>query len=157
MRRIKIGIVFLFLLLAPCALLAQEEIVLKGNVSDPHGNALPNALVQLIAHHQVVSQSKSGADGQFLLKIRSSGEFTIKVESPGFRTESRAVTVHVSGHPEIAISMSQVASRNENVTVTADINESDVLSPDPAEKVFVHQDLLDANPGRPGAPISIPG
>jgi uncharacterized protein involved in tellurium resistance len=157
MRRIKIGIVFLFLLLAPCALLAQEEIVLKGNVSDPHGNALPNALVQLIAHNQLVSQSKSGADGQFLLKISSSGEFTIKVESPGFRTESRAVTVHVSGNPEIAISMSQVASRNENVTVTADINESDVLSPDPAEKVFVHQDLLDANPGRPGAPISIPG
>ena len=28
---------------------------------------------------------------------------------------------------------------------------------DPAEKVFVRQDLLDANPGRPGAPVSIPG
>src|ERR1035441_1883923 len=85
MRRIKIGIVFLFLLLAPCALLAQEEIVLKGNVSDPHGNALPNALVQLIARNQVVSQTKSGADGQFLLKISSSGAFTIQLESPGFR------------------------------------------------------------------------
>jgi hypothetical protein len=41
--------------------------------------------------------------------------------------------------------------------VTADVNESDVLSPDPGEKVFVRQELLDANPGRPGAPVSIPG
>jgi hypothetical protein len=32
-----------------------------------------------------------------------------------------------------------------------------VLSPDPGEKVFVRQGLLDANPGRPGAPVSIPG
>jgi Carboxypeptidase regulatory-like domain len=155
MRRIKIGI--LFLLLAPCALLSQVEMVLKGSISDPHENALPNALVQLIAHNQVVSQTKSGADGHFLLKVRSSGEFTIRVDSPGFRSESRTVAIHASGNPEIAIRMSQVASRNETVTVTADVNESDVLSPDPAEKVFVRQDLLDANPGRPGAPVSIPG
>ena len=53
--------------------------------------------------------------------------------------------------------MTQLSSRIENITVTADVNESDVLSPDPGEKVFVSQDLLDANPGRPGAPVSIPG
>src|SRR5580698_8295845 len=33
----------------------------------------------------------------------------------------------------------------------------DVTSPDPAMKVFATENLLDANPGRPGAPISIPG
>jgi len=32
-----------------------------------------------------------------------------------------------------------------------------VMSPDPAMKVFATADLLDANPGRPGAPISVPG
>jgi hypothetical protein len=37
------------------------------------------------------------------------------------------------------------------------VNESDVLQPDAATKVFASQDLLDASPGRPGAPISIPG
>ena len=41
--------------------------------------------------------------------------------------------------------------------MTADVNGGDVLSPDPAMKVFASEDLLDANPGRPGAPISIPG
>jgi hypothetical protein len=33
----------------------------------------------------------------------------------------------------------------------------ELTSPDPSEKVLVREELLDANPGRPGAPISIPG
>ena len=53
--------------------------------------------------------------------------------------------------------MGPIATAVEKVTVTADMNDLDVLNPDPALRVFVTQDLLDANPGRPGAPISIPG
>ena len=53
--------------------------------------------------------------------------------------------------------MSQLSSQTASVTVTADVNDLDMLSPDPGEKVFARQDLLDANPGRPGAPVSIPG
>jgi hypothetical protein len=34
---------------------------------------------------------------------------------------------------------------------------SSVLTPDPDQKILVHDEVLDANPGRPGAPISIPG
>jgi hypothetical protein len=51
----------------------------------------------------------------------------------------------------------KLPTATDSVSVTTDINAIDLLSPDPAEKVFVRQDLLDANPGRPGAPISIPG
>src|SRR3984885_14233976 len=148
--------VVLLLLFAPFALFGQE-IILKGHVTDSQGNAIPNASVQLLSHDRVVSQTKSGGDGQFLLKVISSGDFTIQIDAPGFRSVGRPLAVRPGGNPEITISVSQVASRNENITVTADVNESDVLSPDPGEKVFVHQDLLDANPGRPGAPVSIPG
>ncbi|HEX3821943.1 MAG TPA: TonB-dependent receptor [Candidatus Sulfotelmatobacter sp.] len=62
-----------------------------------------------------------------------------------------------TGNAEITITASQIQFQIENITVTAEVSGSDVLSPDPAEKVFVRQDLLDANPGRPGAPVSIPG
>ncbi len=48
-------------------------------------------------------------------------------------------------------------THTDSITVTADVTQIDVFSPDPAEKVFASEDLLDANPGRPGAPISIPG
>ena len=51
----------------------------------------------------------------------------------------------------------RLPTATDSVSVTTDINAIDLLSPDPAEKVFVRQDLLDANPGRPGAPVSIPG
>jgi len=47
--------------------------------------------------------------------------------------------------------------RWDSITVNADIRNALVLSPDPAQQVFARQETLDANPGRPGAPISIPG
>ncbi len=150
----RVKIVVFVLLLTPC--LAQE-IVLKGRVIDPEGNALPDASIQLMEHKQVLSQTASGADGKFLVKVMSPGEFIIEAESSGFRPVSRPITVHPDGNSPIDIQMIELASRIETVTVTADVNQSDVLSPDPGEKVFVRQDLLDANPGRPGAPVSIPG
>jgi hypothetical protein len=149
-------IIFLLLLLLPSSLFG-EEIVLKGRLFDPQGNVLPNVSVQLIGSNQVLSQTKSGPAGEFSFKISAPGEFILQVDAAGFRPVSRPITVSPRGNFEIAITLNQFASRIENVTVTADVNETDVLSPDPGEKVFVRQDLLDANPGRPGAPVSIPG
>ncbi len=50
-----------------------------------------------------------------------------------------------------------VASRSDSVTVTADANNLDIQSPDPARQTLLRDEMLDANPGRPGAPVSIPG
>ena len=41
------------------------------------------------------------------------------------------------------------------MTVVA--SEPSTLTPDPSTSIFIHDQVLDANPGRPGAPISIPG
>ena len=142
-------------LLLSCSLLAQD-IALKGRVLDPHGNAVPDASIELIAREQILSKVRSGIEGQFLLTISSTGSFNVKVEVPGFQPVTRQILFGAGVHP-ITITMTKLASHIENVTVTADVNESDVLSPDPGEKVFVCQDLLSANPGRPGAPVSIPG
>lgn len=91
------------------------------------------------------------------MKLASAGQFVIKAEASGFRSVIHPLTVRTSGNSDILINLGQVASRIENITVTADVNQTDVLTPDPGERVFVRQDLLDANPGRPGAPVSIPG
>jgi hypothetical protein len=149
-------VALLFLFLGPSALLAQE-IALKGRVLDPEGKALPNASVQIVRQRRIWATATSGPDGQFVAKLTLSGEFIVKVEAPGFRPVVRSFTIRPSGNATIEIRMDNLSSRTENVTVVADVNETDVLSPDPGEKVFVRQDLLDANPGRPGAPVSIPG
>jgi hypothetical protein len=108
-------------------------------------------------HDQVVAKTVSGPDGQFQLKANAPGEFALQAEAPGFRPISRLVTIHANGNPAVEIRMSQLSAAVENVTVTADARQSDVLSPDPAERIFASQDMLNANPGRPGAPVSIPG
>lgn len=158
MNRLLITISFCLVLLLPA--LAQVA-PLTGRVTDPTGNALPGATVQLRARDitgkdQPVTQTTSGSDGHFELKPPSAGQFTIQVEAEGFQPVARLVTVR-GNNPELTISLTQLSPRTESVTVTADINQTDVLSPDPGEKVFVRQELLDANPGRPGAPVSIPG
>src|SRR5271168_5000260 len=101
-----IKIVILVLFLIPRVLPAQE-IVLKGRVSDPQGNALPNAWVQLIGQNQVLAHAMSKPDGQFLMNVRSAGEFVVKASAPGFRPVIREITVRSSANSLIEIEMSQ--------------------------------------------------
>jgi len=165
----KTRICFLTLIVLLAFPVRAQEIVLKGRVLDPQGNALPKASIQVRDHDRVVGRATAGSDGLFQVTFSPAGQLAgqvagkhteqlvIKVEASGFRAVEQTVDVARSGALEITVRMTQLSSRLENVTVTANVNLVDVLSPDPAEKVFVRQDLLDANPGRPGAPVSIPG
>ncbi len=148
------ALVFVIALSSP---LSAQEVVLRCRVTDPHGNSLPKASVQLADHDRILGRSTTGTDGLFQIKLPSPGQFVIRVEASGFRPVVQPVSLALGGNSEIMVTMTQLLPRTENVSVTADVNELDVLSPDPAMKVFATEDLLDANPGRPGAPISIPG
>ena len=148
---------FLILILWSSLPMIAQEIVLKGRVTDPQGNNLPHASVQLVDHDRVLRQTISGSDGLFQIKLSSAGQFIVKVEAPGFRPVEQPISIALSGNSEITVKLSQLSIHAEIVSVTADVNDLDVLSPDPAIKVFASENLLDANPGRPGAPISIPG
>lgn len=48
-------------------------------------------------------------------------------------------------------------SGKQVVIVTAPVPQPTVEQPDPSQRVLVREEVLDANPGRPGAPVSIPG
>jgi hypothetical protein len=162
MKRLTTSISFcVFWLLLPRPLFAQM-VVLQGRVTDPQGIALAKALVTLVNHGMPANDSRlrkttSGPDGRFEVQPDAAGQFDLKVEAEGFQPVIHQVSIHSENNPEIAISMSHLSTRIENVTVTADVNQTDIVSPDPGEKVFVRQDLLDANPGHAGAPVSIPG
>jgi hypothetical protein len=55
----------------------------------------------------------------------------------------------------VSLQFRQLVSVTQAITVVASAPSS--LTPDPAQSIVVHDQVLDANPGRPGAPISIPG
>ncbi len=152
--RLKCGA--LLFLLAPGLIFAQN-IVVSGRVVDPQGEALPKADVRLLDHQHAVAHATSGPDGKFELQVQLAGEYFLNVEAPAFRAVHRSVVVRAGRNETLQIRMDTLSIRSESVTVTADVAGVDVQAPDPAERVFVSEDLLDANPGRPGAPVSIPG
>lgn len=129
---------------------------MTGRVVDPNGRAVKDASIRLSKGGKAVAETASRADGEFVLELAGPGEYTLQAEANGFRATIRTLNVTQTGNPPLLVAMRLLPS-NETVTVTADINQIDVFTPDPAEKVFASRDLLDANPGRPGAPLSVPG
>lgn len=51
----------------------------------------------------------------------------------------------------------KLAAAKEEVKVSTDVLDVNVVTPDPAQRLVIRQETLDANPGPPGAPVSIPG
>lgn len=147
-------------LFAPVAVLANDFTIF-GRVADSQGKPISSASVQLIPQsHRQKQQTNTDDSGHFAIKVTTNTNrtqtFDLIVKAPSFLPYSQAINA-ASSAGDLQIQLSPLADRVDTVVVTADINQFDVLSPDPAEKVFVRQDLLDANPGRPGAPVSVPG
>ena len=92
--------------------------------------------------------------GMFALGHLLPGQYQLSVSAANYQPLEKSVVV-AAGGGDSEIRLEPVIS--QTVVVTADLTGDDVMSPDPAVKVFATENLLDANPGRPGAPISIPG
>ena len=134
-----------------------DEFSVSGRVVDDQGRPVVGATIQLFrAQGRNACQASTGGDGQFQIKVNPAGDYTLWVNAASLQSLSKTIKL-MPGGADLEVQLSPSITRKDSVVVTADVNDIDVLSPDPAEKVFVRQDLLDANPGRPGAPVSIPG
>lgn len=99
----------------------------------------------------------SDSNGRFVFPSVLAGDYQLVAVAPGFVDTKRAIQLGDGEALTVDLQFASLAGRSDTVTVAADVKDIDVQSPDPAVKVFASEDLLDANPGRPGAPISIPG
>ncbi len=63
----------------------------------------------------------------------------------------------VTGSTTIPCNATALPIKFESINVVGRITAPDILSPDPAQRIIISDEALDANPGRPGVPISIPG
>ncbi len=131
---------------------------ISGHVTDPQGSAIPAARVQLLGPNgELANKTLTHDNGQFEFPTVSSGLYTLRITASGFQQLTRFIRVAPNVPATGDFQLGALSARREAITVTADANETSVLSPDPAQRVYVRQETLDANPGRPGAPISIPG
>ncbi len=131
---------------------------ITGRLTDPQGNPVAGAKLRLVSGHDSNSlESVSDSGGHFTFSSIADGTYQLSATALGFAEVKRTFQVAGGGAVAVDLQFVRLAGRTETVTVSADVKDIDVQSPDPAEKVFASENLLDANPGRPGAPISIPG
>lgn len=136
---------------------ASELGRISGQVADPQG--VPVAVVQvklLDAAGTVVRTATTDQDGRFVMAGLDPGQYTLSAEISSFVPVSSIISI--SGAKEVAVTLQfkQIASVPQAITIVSSSAPSS-LTPDPSERIVIHDQVLDANPGRPGAPISIPG
>jgi hypothetical protein len=155
------------LALASCVAGAQPAgIHVAGTVLDPVGHPVPEArlkfepasgvLLAPAARATRTLPTETDKDGNFALDLPASGAWSVQVEADGFAPITRKLAVSPNA-ASLTLRMEKVAATTEEVLVSAAVTRIDLDRPDPSETVMVREQLLDANPGRPGAPISIPG
>jgi hypothetical protein len=131
---------------------------LDGTLRDPQGKPVANGTVSALQEGNVkVMETRTDSDGRFVFHNISAGPYTLTGAALGFDKISKPVNVGEGNSLTVDLEFLKLGDRFEAVTVTADVKDVGLQSPDPAQRVLVHDEILDANPGRPGAPISIPG
>jgi hypothetical protein len=150
----------------PLALLAFASIgcgwaaegIVSGQLTDPQGKPVVGARIRLIsgANAKTVAVA-SGPNGRFVFGALSDGTYQISAAAAGFVAVKKTFHIGNSEALTLDLQFTGLAPRTETVAVTADVTQLDIQQPDPAQRINVREDILDANPGRPGAPVSIPG
>src|SRR5215469_11489082 len=136
---------------------ASAATSLSGSLTDPQGGVVPGATVRLVRRADF-SRNEIQTDGlgRFLFQNVEAGEYQLTAEYPGFAPITRTITLGDSTRSE-DIQFFGIAAEIQSVNVSADISDAGLFAPDPAQRIMVRDETLDANPGRPGMPISIPG
>jgi Carboxypeptidase regulatory-like domain len=129
---------------------------LSGNVTDLQGAAVAQAQIKLVgANGKVICQTVTDADGVFTCPAVEAGQAILNARAPQFAPVEATVRVVAGKSSQASLQFRELASQRQSVTIVA--SSPSILTPDPSERVIIRNQVLDANPGRPGAPISIPG
>jgi hypothetical protein len=138
--------------------IASAASGLSGSLTDPQGRIVVGASVRLVRRADSSRlETQTSNQGQFSFGVLDPGEYRLTAESPGFSVVTRTVVVSEGPLPPQTLQFESVAVQSESTTVTADVADAGLFEPDPAQRVMIRDETLDANPGRPGMPVSIPG
>lgn len=151
-----------FVLLAVCGrpIAAQTPKEVRGQVTDPQNTPVANAHITLTPDGPTtakIRETTSDSSGRFAFSDIAPGVYRLTAEVSSFAPVTRNVTLsREKSLFEFPLQFREIASLRQAVTVVGSSAPSP-MTPDPSEHVVVHDQVLDANPGRPGVPVSIPG
>jgi len=134
---------------------------ISGRVFDPQGKAVPGADITVTPSINALSPGiaagKSDHAGSYTIVLPQPGAYRVRAVADGFLPIDETVRVSSGETLSLDLQFRELAPDQQTVTVVAKLGDADVFTPDPAQRVLVRNEMLDANPGRPGAPVSIPG
>ena len=129
---------------------------ISGKSLDPKGAPLAGAHLKLSSTPgSARSETTSDAQANFVFDNVAPGSYRLMATCEGFAPVSTDFKIGEGQQKEIVLQFLQITSVSQAITVVASAPSS--LAPDPSQTVVVHDQVLEANPGRPGAPISLPG
>jgi carboxypeptidase family protein len=154
-----IVIVWFLIALSTCEIAAMAQSgggEITGTVLDPGGRPAAGAQVCLASASGAHLDSTTGSNGEFTIALPKWGAYSVRLDSVGFAPVKRELDLSAAT-PNLILRLEQVIGDPQVVVVSADMSKTDLYSPDPSQRVMVREEVLDANPGRPGAPLSVPG
>ncbi|HLN02826.1 MAG TPA: carboxypeptidase-like regulatory domain-containing protein [Bryobacteraceae bacterium] len=131
---------------------------LNGSLTDPQDRAVSGATIRILRRADSSRrETKTDDEGRFSFVALDAGEYRLTAEAAGFPVITKTIMVSDDRDQTENLQFSELASQNQSVTISAGVSDSGLYAPDPAERIIVRDETLDANPGRPGMPVSIPG
>ncbi len=150
------GFLVVLKLMAGVALAAPGSV--SGTITDPQGRPVSDALVVVLANRDSkIAETRSDSAGRFSFASLPAGDYRLTGMAMNFADASERIPLADGDALTVNLRFDHVASHSDALTVTADVRNLGIQNPDPAQRVLVREELLDANPGRPGPPVSIPG
>lgn len=123
---------------AAAAQLAAAPV--RGVIHDPQHRPLAGAQVTLrAAHSQWSATATTNADGEFVFRDVSLGDYTVTASHTGFAAATEDLTVVSGANPVVHVEL-QVAGASQTVTVTAAPEEVQTDTPTPTTLID-HEDI----------------
>jgi len=157
-RTARTHVAVLLLFFGGLGLASAFATQLSGGLTDPQGRVVPDAKVRILRRADAsIRETRTDAGGRFTFSDLSGGEYRVTAEAAGFAVLNRTLAIRPNGTQAEELQFSSIAAQAESINVTASVTDRGVFEPDPAQLVMIRDETLDANPGRPGMPVSIPG
>ena len=114
-RRILLGAVFVLFCIAQSQAATFGDV--RGIVFDPQHHAIAGATIRLHSRSSDFSQTmQSNSSGEFLFRAIPIGEYTVTIESTGFKSLEQPVTV-ISGNAPVLHFYLAIAPVSQSVPV----------------------------------------
>jgi len=117
-KRVLVAIISLAI---PCAAQSYRGAI-RGSVTDPAGNLVPNAKVSAKSTGTgMVREAVTSADGSYVLAELPAGTYTVTVTGPGLEPVAQNVVVNIGLDTPADFSLARVQRNVVSITVTEDV------------------------------------